>query len=748
MRDFAIEWDFNHEDFVKALDEGRPLHSLCITEEFLNPNTKNGNNNNNNTKLTVPKLEAIFSKISEMWTLEGIHLALEKKEGNTTTINAIPEKCLPLAMNPGLQILKVHSGLEIQSRHGCELFATALKQNGLSLKQISLLNIKIKLNAFASLGQWGKRSLSRGSVTSSSMTTAGGGGGGALLDPILKVIPELQLLEIFELTCHESQQNNPTKPSHVSVEAVRTLCGSSMKMEASSLIRLNLSNLGMHDEHFMAIAQELSKNKKSNKDDNDNDDEPSTTTSLQELILNSNFNTELGVEMVIRMLIDSPTTSLRTFHAYQTETPLSPACVDLLLFVLARNNTTLTDISIHTTFTKEQDRLELYQQLNQAGRYHFINNNKSMTADEWISVLESVNDNPSMMYYCLRQSKFWWNWMSIGNSTTTLPNGRRRPILKTKQRPLFDTNNNLQSNSNNNNNNNNNAIKAVEENGDLSERFQHQLEILGLPEMLQLENDEDENEVLSSHRSDSYLDDLYRQKDTLVDDTREEALEQAHEIYERRFGNGNNNNKNKNTNEAAFLEIFYQVLSEREKLTEAQYRYQDELIQKETDRIKKQNQIEKEEWMKERDAMKRRKQDMEHENKEEQQRRRKSNKLATSLDQRKTSSSQSKARLEELQSEAEDMRERWKVARQKTRAASSRDKELNAKLKEQEEIAFAKWVEKRQAVKEAEAKVIQDTEQSLQMRKSYEESDAQTGGSVENVWDVWAKLEEEVQQIV
>lgn len=654
MRDYSIDWDFNHEGFDKALDEGRPIHSLCITEEFLN---------SEKTKLTVQRLEEIFSKVSEMWTLEGLYLALR------TT--AVPGRVLPLAINPGLRVLKVHAGLEINSQHGCEILAATLKQNGLSLKQISLLNLKIKLNSLAS---WG-RSIVRGAQT-------------PILDPLLQAVPELEFLEIFEMTCHESQQNTQAKP-HVSVESIRTLC------QSLSLKRFNLSNLGLNDEHFMALAQELSKK----------------PPILQELLLNENFNTELGIEIIIRMLLDTPTTTIRTFQAFQTKNQLSPACIALLREVLEKKNTGLTNLSLSTTTSGEREVLDFYEQLNLAGRHLFLD--KTSTAEEWIRLLESVNDDHSMIFYCLRQSKFWWNYIDIGKSLS---------------RPLITTRSSVAQADGMSKIKNDEQEEAVED-AEISKRFKHQLEILGLPEALELEKGDDDH--LSSHRSDSYLDDLYRQKDTLIDATREEALEQAHEIYNRKFG--------RQEDEKAFLEIFYRILSEKENQTETHYRYQDELIQKESDRIKKQNEAEKEAWMKEKDAIKRRKRETEREAKEEVRKARVSIK-------RNDNKSKTTALLEQLQSEAEDMKERWKVARQKTRAAKS-DKELFPKLKVQEEEAFNKWVDKRQAVKEAEAKVIQETEDSLKRRQSSEETDAKTGGSVEDVWDAWNKLEEEAQLI-
>jgi hypothetical protein len=676
MRDYSIEWDFDYEGFEKALDEGRPLHSLCITEEFLNSTRKR--------KLSVQRLEAIFSKVSEMWTLEGVYLALQTTH--------IPGRVLPLAINPGLRILKVHSGLEIDSQQGCEILAATLKQNGLSLKQISLLNLKIKLNSW---GQWGRRSHS------------------PILDPLLQAVPELEFLEIFEVTCHESQQNNQAKP-HVSVESIRILC------QSLSLKRFNLSNLGLNDEHFMAIAQELSI-------------KPPT---LQELLLNENFNTELGIEMIIRMLLNTPSTTIRTFQAFQKNNQLSPACVALLQQVLKKNNTALTNLSISTTTSEEMNVLNFYEQLNLAGRHLFLD--ETSTAEDWIRLLESVNDDHSMIFYCLRQSKFWWNYIGLGRSLS-------RPLPKlpsvagtvsgTERDPSSDNNNDNDNDNNSNNNNNNDKDDDKEEDKEISKRFKHQLEILGMPEALELDiGEEGSHDHLSSYGSDSYLDDLYRRKDTLIDATREEALEEAHDIYEKKYG--------KQVDEKAFLEIFYGILSEKEKQTEALYRLQDELIQEESERIKKKNDAEKEAWMKERDAIKRRKRETEREAKE------KHRKARVSV-LRNDNKSKNKARtiLEQLQSEAEDMRETWKVARQKTRAAKKKDVDLYAKLKVEEEAAFNKWVEKRQEVKSAEAKVIQETEDKLKRRQTSQETDAKTGGSVEDVWEAWSKLEEEAQQI-
>jgi hypothetical protein len=346
---------------------------------------------------------------------------------------------------------------------------------------------------------------------------------------------------------------------------------------------------------------------------------------------------------------------------------------------------------------------------------------KTSTAEDWIRLLESVNDDHSMIFYCLRQSKFWWNYIGLGRSLS-------RPLVVsgTERDPSSDSDNN-------NNNKDDDDDNDKEEDEEISKRFKHQLEILGMPEALELDiGEEGSHDQLSSTGSDSYLDDLYRRKDTLIDSTREEALEEAHDIYETKYG--------KQEDEKAFLEIFYGILSEKEKQTEAHYRDQDELIQKESERIKKQNDAEKAAWMEERDAIKRRKREADREAKEKQRKAR-----ASVL--RNKSKNKARTILEQLQSEAEDMRETWKVARQKTRAAK-KDVRLFANMKVEEEAAFNKWVEKREEVKSAEAKVIQETEEALKRRQTADEMDAKTGGSVEDVWEAWSKLEEEAQKIV
>mmetsp|Transcript_39144 Transcript_39144/g.94632 ORF Transcript_39144/g.94632 Transcript_39144/m.94632 type:complete len:677 (+) Transcript_39144:135-2165(+) len=670
QRDYSIEYDFNHQAFEKALDEGRSLHSLCITEEFLDTQ---------NTRPTEKRLEAILSKISEMWSLQGVYLSLQK--------TAIPGRLLPLAINPGLQELKVHSGLEIHSQQECEILAATLKENGLSLKRISFLNIKVRLNAMASLGRFGL------------------GSHKPILDPLLEAVPDLEFLETFEISCHDSEQNNKGKPL-ISIDSLRSLC------QSLSLKCLNLSNLAVGDEHFMAIAQELSK-------------KPPT---LQELILNENFNTELGVEMIIRMLLDTSSTTIRTFQAFQKTSQLSPACISLMRQVLEKHNTSLTNISISTSTDREKDTMRYFEQLNLAGRHLFLH--KNCTAEDWIRLLESVNDNHSMIFYCLRQSKFWWNYIGLGRSLS-------RPLMKSKA--LSDTNNTGEQQTVG-------EVKVVvgesdngEEDEKISEELLAHLKSQGMSEELELDYSENETNV-SSQETDSYLDDLHRQKDTLVDSTREEALEEAHEIYEKQFGKGN-------VDEKVFLDLFYKTLSEKEKQMDTMYKHQDELIEKETERQHLKSEAEKEAWMQEKEAARRRRRELAQEAKEKERR----DKLAEamkglsnrnlSIDEPKveTPKKTAAAKLKRVQAEADELREEWKAARSKTRAAKKKNPESHDTLKEEEDKLFNKWVAKRQEVKEAENALLKETEE--------EEKKEVQMTSVEDVWAALSELEEEAAQI-
>jgi ectoine hydroxylase-related dioxygenase (phytanoyl-CoA dioxygenase family) len=146
------------------------------------------------------------------------------------------------------------------------------------------------------------------------------------------------------------------------------------------------------------------------------------------------------------------------------------------------------------------------------------------------------------------------------------------------------------------------------------------------------------------------------------------------------------------TSMKAFLEIFYGILNEKEKHTEAHCSYQDDLIQKESERIKKRSDAEKEAWMKEKEKDA-------------------SEKLAYPF-----------------------------CGEKGFRFACQVENRI-------EVCAFNKWVETRQEVKSAEAKVIQETEEALKRRQAAVKRDAKTGGSVEEVWEAWSQLEKEAQHI-
>lgn len=630
QRDYSLQWDFDHVAFDKALEEGRPIHSLCITEEFLQTAKY---------RPSHPRMEKIFAKISEMWTLEALYLAFQS--------TLCPGRILSLALSPGLQILKVHSGLELSSHQDVLALANTLKQNGLSLKQISLLNIQIKLNPLTRVG-WG-------------------GSTSPLLDPLLESVSDMQFMEIFEITLHESQRNAKGQ-AHVSIDSLVPVCS------AQSLKRLNLSNLGLEDNHLIKIAQVISQN----------------PLVLKELILNENFNTELGLDMIITLLLDAEKTSLQIFQAFQNETRVSSKLASKMCQVLETKNTVLTNIRIHTITTEETTALEFYCRLNQAGRHLFLEN--SMTIDQWITLFEGVNDDHEMIFYCLKQSSFWWKYLGLGRSLS-------RPLESTAKSLSFQVE----------------EFKSNDASGDkihtkTSARLKKQLRILGIPSELRL-SDNDDNISISSNQSDSYLDDLHKQKEYLLEDIREEALEEAHALYQKKIRGGQEDEK-------LFLQIFKKKLEQRKNKTKPLLNNIEEDIQKEMARVVATTEMEKEVWIKEQMAVKRRIREVEREAAEEK-------KIAETA----APFQQGEKRiqdLERLQAEASALKEEWKQARQRSRSAKN---DLKGKLNLEEEALFEKWVEKRQQVKDAEAEL--------------ESNKVKTGVADDPVWESLAEIEKE-----
>jgi hypothetical protein len=192
----------------------------------------------------------------------------------------------------------------------------------------------------------------------------------------------------LEISCADYP---PVEKPQFSAQAVAEIC------QLAGLRKLNLSNVGLDDEHFGSIAQQISQ--KSN--------------CLTELFLNENHNTDRGLDMVTTLILDNPFSPLQKFQAYQSQRVISDESLDLIIKAF-RQNCTLTGLWLHTA--EQSLDVEFYLQLNQAGRRVLVD--RDATHSDWIHLLVTAAREPPLLYYVVQHSNFWWQFIAKGGTSS------------------------------------------------------------------------------------------------------------------------------------------------------------------------------------------------------------------------------------------------------------------------------------------------------------------------------------------
>jgi hypothetical protein len=198
---------------------------------------------------------------------------------------------------------------------------------------------------------------------------------GPLLDPLVNVLSSIPNLQEFQLRCRASYKI--WKQSYISINAIRPLC------QSIRLQKLELSNLGLTDDHLQAIAHGLSANPNS---------------ILTELTLNNNRNGDAGIQAVIGKLLHKES-KLEKLEVYNTTRP-SVTTSELLLKELDRNHT-IKQLSVNARY-QDKANIDFFLLLNRTGRRALLN--PRTNPEDAIAILDDARDDISLLFYFLIQN--------------------------------------------------------------------------------------------------------------------------------------------------------------------------------------------------------------------------------------------------------------------------------------------------------------------------------------------------------
>jgi len=339
-------------------------------------------------KRTHRELRKIFSDIQQLNdTMETMHVQLE-----TTPVTGA---LLALAVTPRLTALHVKSGLLLANADDRQALGKVIYEHEL-LAEITLHNLTVKEGL---LMRWNKNAPPP-------------------LDILVPAFTSIVFLNVLELSCCPEMELPPpdappnatfTPKPMLSMLGVKELC------QSLTLQRLELSRLGLTDDHFGVLVEQISQN--------------SATSCLTELIVNENRNTDTGLDMLSSLLFKS-NCALERLECYQSDSVVLGTTVELLQQAM-QNNTRLTTLRIHLWGEESDDndhdgddmipnlgpkksRIHFFTKLNRLGRKRLID--KTTTTAQWLDLMASAKNDPSQLYFCLRNSGYWWKCRGIAKS--------------------------------------------------------------------------------------------------------------------------------------------------------------------------------------------------------------------------------------------------------------------------------------------------------------------------------------------
>lgn len=365
--------DANGDDEIIEIDydmilgaKAKRVKALHITERFLKTNI-------NDTHHGPRQLKRIFQDLQQLdATMESMHVQLDTTE--------ITGTILSLGITPKLTVLDVKSGLTLLNQDDRTALGKVIYEHE-CLGEIRLHNLVVKERL---LNRWNKHPTPP-------------------LDILVPAFASIVFLNVLELSCKEEE---PTPPDMVAVspKPMLSLLGIKELCHSLTLQRLELSRLNLTDDHFGVLVEQLS--------------QQAASSCLTQLVLNENNNTDSGLAIVASLLFKSECT-IQHLECYQSYSVVGGMTIALFEDAL-RTNTTLQTLRIHqwgdddiemVESRRAKSIIQYYLQLNQRGRRCLVD--KRAKQDQWLDLMVKVKDDPSQLYFCLRNSGYWWHCRSM-----------------------------------------------------------------------------------------------------------------------------------------------------------------------------------------------------------------------------------------------------------------------------------------------------------------------------------------------
>ena len=532
-----IEIDFGMISGAKA----KRVKHLYITERFMKTGV-------NEVQPTVKELKNIFIQLKQHLeqNIETIHVELDSTQ--------ITGSMLGSCMSNSITELHVQSGLVLIHQDDRTALGKVIYEHEF-LTTIVLHNLLVKERL---INRWNSNPAPP-------------------LDILVPAFTSVTFLNTLELSCccppplptppslipsstTVEQQPSPT-PTAVEAEAKQkwnlspttttttriikpmlSLLGVKELIHGLTLQRLELSRLGLMDDHYGVLVEQVSQG--------------SSRSCLKTLILNENSHTDLGLDMLASLLYKSDC-KLEHLECYQSESVV--VGTSLLLFEQAvKENTTIRELRIHLPGDDNVNQngsttsslIPFFLELNRKGRKCLVD--QKATQEQWIHLIGSVKEDPALLFYCLRNSGFWWTCRDVPKSRpkdfvmpppvtlivdVTPPvsplgfsprsvSGRRKSsqrlkVLKAQHGELL----------------NSIDLDAVDDESSLGDAnhltpsdssIARELDAKNIPHILSLGKQMDDMDASAiSIGADSYINDLLHQKEKRPREAREEVLEDA-----------------------------------------------------------------------------------------------------------------------------------------------------------------------------------------------------------------------------
>ena len=374
-----IEIDFGMISGAKA----KRVKHLYITERFMKTGV-------NEVQPTVKELKNIFIQLKQHLehNVETIHVELDSTQ--------ITGSMLGSCLSDRITELHVTSGLILMNQDDRTALGKVIYEHEF-LTTIVLHNLLVKERL---VNRWNSHPAPP-------------------LDILVPAFTSVTFLNTLELSCRPplpvslsstsppsstlspppTTERKTTSSPHI-IKPMLSLLGVKELIHGLTLQRLELSRLGLMDDHYGVLVEQVSQG--------------SSRSCLKTLILNENAHTDLGLDMLASLLYKSDC-KLEHLECYQSESEVTGT--SLLLFEQAvKENTTIQELRIHLSGDNDEKNslIPFFLQLNRKGRKCLVD--RKASKEQWMDLIGRVKDDPALLFYCLRNSRFWWTCRDIPKS--------------------------------------------------------------------------------------------------------------------------------------------------------------------------------------------------------------------------------------------------------------------------------------------------------------------------------------------